>query len=95
MSSDQDISTTCNLVTTYLAHRFVYPAGSWVGAQIANGVAWTPVLRDIADLVEEDACIVDVGSNLGASLLQMLAVRPEARAIAIEPSVRYPFLPAV
>jgi len=79
----------CNLVTTYLGHRFVYPASSWIGAQIASGVAWTPALRDVAGLVEEDACIVDVGSNLGASLLQMLAVRPEARAIAIEPSMRY------
>src|SRR5512142_2945185 len=85
---DQGISAR-NLVATYLGHRFVYPAGSWIGAQIASGAAWTPALRDVAGLVEENACIVDVGSNLGASLLQMLAARPEARAIAIEPSMRY------
>ena len=78
-----------NLVATYLGHRFVYPAGSWIGAQIASGAEWTPALRDLAGLVEENACIVDIGSNVGASLLQMLVVRPAAQAIAIEPSMRY------
>jgi FkbM family methyltransferase len=46
-------------------------------------------LRDLAGLLDDDACVVDVGSNVGASLLQMLAARPAARAIAIEPSERY------
>ena len=55
----------------------------------AAGTEWTPILRDLAGLLEADARIVDVGSNVGASLLQMLAVRPGARAIAIEPSSRY------
>ena len=85
---DQSVSA-CNLVATYLGQRFVYPARSRIGAQIGSGAEWTPALRDLAGLVEENACIVDVGSNVGASLLQMLAVRPAARAIAIEPSVRY------
>jgi FkbM family methyltransferase len=78
-----------NLVATYQGQRFVYPARSWIGAHIASGAEWTLALRDLAGLVEENACIIDVGSNVGASLLQMLAVRPAARAIAIEPSVRY------
>ncbi len=78
-----------HLVATYLGQRFIYPACSWIGAQIRGGAEWTPVLRDLAGLLEEDACIVDVGSNVGASLLQMLAVRPAARAVAIEPSARY------
>ena len=85
---DQSVSA-CNLVATYLGQRFVYPARSWIGAQIASGAEWTPALRDLAGLVEENACIVDVGSNVGASLLQMLAIRPAALAIAIEPSIRY------
>ena len=85
---DQGVSA-CNLVATYQGQRFVYPARSRIGAHIASGAEWTPALRDLAGLLEENACIVDVGSNVGASLLQMLAVRPAARAIAIEPSVRY------
>jgi FkbM family methyltransferase len=79
----------CNRVAIYQSQRFVYPARSWIGAHIASGAEWTLALRDLAGLVEENACIVDVGSNVGASLLQMLAVRPAARAIAIEPSLRY------
>jgi FkbM family methyltransferase len=78
-----------HLVATYLGQRFIYPSCSWIGAQISIGAEWTPILRDVAGLLEADACIVDVGSNVGASLLQMLAVRPGARAIAIEPSARY------
>ena len=85
---DQSLAS-CNLAATYLGRRFVYPSCSWIGAQIDSGTEWTPVLRDLASLVEENACIVDVGSNVGASLLQMLAVRPAAQAIAIEPSGRY------
>ena len=88
LTLDQSLAS-CNLATTYLGRRFVYPARSWIGAQIGSGTEWTPALRDLAGLVEENACIVDVGSNVGASLLQMLAVRPAARAIAIEPSGRY------
>ncbi len=80
-------------VTTYLGSRFVYPAGSWIGAQVAAGAGWTRALRDVAGLLDETACVVDIGGNVGASLLQMLAARPTARAIAIEPSVRYlPYL---
>ena len=86
--ADQEIQAR-HLTATYLGRRFVYPARSWIGAQISNGAEWTPILRDLAGLLDEDACIVDVGSNVGASLLQMLAVRPAARAIAIEPSARY------
>ncbi len=85
---DQGVSSR-HRVATYLGQRFVYPASSWIGAQISSGTEWTPALRDLAGLVEDDAWIVDVGSNVGASLLQMLAVRPAARAIAIEPSARY------
>ena len=86
--ADQGVSPR-HLVATYLGQRFVYPACSWIGARISSGAEWTPALRDLAGLVEEDACIVDIGSNVGASLLQMLAVRPAAQAIAIEPSARY------
>lgn len=86
--ADQEIPAR-HLVATYLGQRFIYPAYSWIGAQISSGAEWTPILRDLAGLLEEDACIVDVGSNVGASLIQMLAVRPAAQAIAIEPSARY------
>jgi FkbM family methyltransferase len=86
--ADQEVQAR-HLAATYLGQRFIYPACSWIGTQISSGTEWTPILRDLAGLLEELACIVDVGSNVGASLLQMLAVRPAAWAIAIEPSARY------
>jgi hypothetical protein len=49
---DESVSSR-HCVATYLGQRFVYPAGSWIGAQISSGTEWTPALRDLAGLVRE------------------------------------------
>lgn len=51
---------------------------------------WDTALRPILEaLVAEDAVIAEVGSNIGASLLQMKLARPTARFVCFEPSARF------
>jgi FkbM family methyltransferase len=58
------------------------------------GYEWDAALRPIADgLLPPEPAVCEVGSNIGASLLQVLAARPQARALALEPSRRFlPYL---
>ena len=74
--------------TTYLGRRFAYPSDSIIGWQIAAGGEWDPILRPItaALLTERAPVLCEVGSNIGASLLQMLAgVLTEALLLFEEP----------
>jgi FkbM family methyltransferase len=77
--------------TTYLGHPFAYPADSFIGQQIARGGAWDPILRTVATaLLPSDApTICEVGSNIGASVLQIVAAKPHAEIYAFEPSNRF------
>ncbi|HUS22360.1 MAG TPA: FkbM family methyltransferase [Aeromicrobium sp.] len=79
------------LEVSYLGHPFLYPETSEVGAAIARGWDWDHVLRPIVDgvLPLPNPTICEVGSNIGASVLEMLAVRPRARVTCYEPSDRY------
>lgn len=78
-------------VTQYLGHPFVYPVGSEVGAAVARGWEWDRVLRDIVQILlpEEDPTVCEVGSNIGASVLEILHVKPRARVSCYEPSNRF------
>lgn len=82
--------------TTYLGHPFVYPSDSLIGAAfIDKGKDWDIVLRSIVPVLlpKEEPVICEVGSNIGASLLQILSVKPRAHVLACEPSARFrPFL---
>jgi FkbM family methyltransferase len=82
--------------TLYLGHPFVYPSDSLIGAAfIDKGKDWDITLRTIVPVLlpKEEPVICEVGSNIGASLLQILAVKPRARVLACEPSDRFrPFL---
>jgi FkbM family methyltransferase len=77
--------------TVYLGKPFVYPAGSNIGGLIADGHQWDASLRTIiSTLVPEDNPIIcEVGANIGASALQMLAERPAAQLVCLEPSDRF------
>jgi FkbM family methyltransferase len=79
------------LTTTYLGHVFLYHSDSLIGRQIANGAEWDPILRPLitALLPKEQPTICEVGSNIGASLLQILAAKPRATVFAFEPSERF------
>ena len=78
-------------VVQYLGRPFVYPTGSQVGDAIANGWEWDNVLRPIVSTLvpDEKPTVCEVGSNIGASLLEILAVRPHARVVSFEPADRY------
>jgi FkbM family methyltransferase len=81
--------------TTYLGRPFVYPFDSVIGRQIARGEQWDDVLATIipALLPVDDPVICEVGSNIGASLLQIKKVKSAAHVLAFEPSNRFrPFL---
>src|SRR2546423_438305 len=75
-------------MATYLGKPFSYPADSIIGAEVGAGNEWDRVLRTVAQelLPEREPVVCDVGTNLGASLLQILAARPQARVRAFEPS---------
>jgi FkbM family methyltransferase len=76
--------------TTYLGRAFVYPAESLIGNSIQRGLAWDEVVYAIVQELPEDSPLVcDVGSNIGASLMQIVAARPRARVLAFEASERF------
>jgi len=81
--------------TAYLGHPFVYPYDSAIGQAIDQGGEWDAILRiAVSELLDkEEPVIWEVGSNIGASLRQMLVGKPLARVVAFEPSRRFrPFL---
>src|SRR4051794_8660326 len=70
-----------------------YPSRSTVGADLAAGVGWESAVREIVGTLEgEVPFLVDVGSNVGTSLLQFKLAKPSARVLCVEGSPR--FLPA-
>lgn len=75
----------------YLGHPFCYPEASQIGAAISAGVNWDQVLKPIVETLmsQPDPVVVEVGSNIGASILEVLAVRPHARIVCYEPADRY------
>lgn len=76
------------LITTYLGHPFVYPPASQVGQAVGRSWEWDAILRPMLEalVAEQQPIICEVGSNIGASLLEMLLVKPAARIFAFEPS---------
>ena len=78
-------------VVHYLGHPFVYPTASEVGRAIARGWKWDNVLGEILTKLvpEEQPSICEVGSNIGASLMMMLSVKPRAQVLCFEPSDRF------
>jgi FkbM family methyltransferase len=75
-------------VTTYLGHEFAYPADSMIGRHVARHGEWDAILARIVvrAFPEDEPFICEVGSNIGASLLEILHGKPKARVLALEPS---------
>jgi FkbM family methyltransferase len=81
--------------TRHGPYRFRYPSRSIVGRAVAEGLTWDPHLVGIVQRLPESALVCEVGSNIGASLLTMLAERPDLRFVCFEPSDRFlPYLRA-
>lgn len=78
-------------VAQYLGHPFIYPTGSDVGAAVARGWEWDGVLRAIVETLipVDDPMVCEVGSNIGASILEILHARPRARVSCYEPANRF------
>jgi FkbM family methyltransferase len=82
-------------VTTYLGYEFSYPVDSMIGRHVARHGDWDAILARIVvqAFPEDDPFICEVGSNIGASLLQILRGKPRATVLALEPSNDFrPFL---
>jgi FkbM family methyltransferase len=82
-------------LTTYLGHEFSYPRDSAIGRHVARHGDWDAILARIVEKAfpEDEPFICEVGSNLGASLLQILRGKPRAKVLALEPSDEFrPFL---
>lgn len=79
----------------YLGKPVVYPSENLIGRFLEAGQGWDVVLgKVLSALVDrEDPVVVEVGSNIGASLVQIMAAKPLSRVLAFEPSNRYrPYL---
>jgi FkbM family methyltransferase len=79
---------------SYLGHQFLYPSESLIGRFLEAGKGWDVVLgRILPYLLPPDPVIVEVGANIGASTVQMLAAKPGAHLYLFEPSERFrPYL---
>lgn len=80
------------LTTDYEGYVVHYPALSIIGQAVASGTSWQGSLGGVTAALFEGASeptIVEVGSNIGASLLEMKHARPDARVFCFEPSARF------
>jgi len=70
---------------------FHYPSKSMVGHYLAIRGGWDTVLGPIlrALFPEDDVLVAEVGSNIGASLLQIKLAKPSAKVVCFEPSERF------
>jgi FkbM family methyltransferase len=80
------------LTTKFERWTLHYPSSSIIGRAIAEGSGWEPTLATAVDLVlprDEPLLITEVGTNIGASLAQMMSVRPDALYVCFEPADRF------
>jgi FkbM family methyltransferase len=75
----------------YLGHNFFVPGDSLIANRISGGGEWDRIVRSIVDVVVQgpQPIVCEVGTNVGASLMQIFQARPNARVTAFEPSRRY------
>jgi FkbM family methyltransferase len=80
------------LTTHYEGFTIHYPSLSIIGQQIASGKNWQGSLADVTAALFEKVpapTVVEVGSNIGTSLIEIKRVRPAARVFCFEPSDRF------
>src|SRR5581483_9306839 len=68
---------------------------SIIGRLIKNGKGWDEILFPVVEflLVRDRPVIIEVGTNIGSSLIQMARARPQAIFYCFEPSNRFlPYL---
>jgi FkbM family methyltransferase len=71
---------------------FHYPALSIIGQAIADGTSWQrplgPMLSALFDR-QATPLIIEVGANIGASLIEIKQVLPDANVVCFEPASRF------
>jgi FkbM family methyltransferase len=80
------------LTTRYEGYVIHYPALSIIGQAIAAGQSWQGSLGAVVTALFDKApapTIVEVGSNIGASLIEIKHARPDAKVVCFEPSARF------
>jgi FkbM family methyltransferase len=78
-------------VTRYQDQTLYYPAQSMIGAYVASGDGWDSVLQPILVMLFpfQAPSVVEVGSNIGASLMQIKLAQPDAVVHCFEPVDRF------
>jgi FkbM family methyltransferase len=80
------------LCADFAGAQIYYPSTSSIGQAIAAGKGWEPTLAEALDILlprNQPLLIAEVGSNIGATLAQMISVRPNARYVCFEPARRF------
>jgi FkbM family methyltransferase len=80
------------LTTTYEGYVIHYPSLSIIGQAISTGRSWQGSLYAVVSALFDDAhapTIVEVGSNIGSSLIEIKRARPDAKVYCFEPSDRF------
>lgn len=78
--------------TTYEGFQIYYPSLSIIGQEIASGHSWQGSLGAVVEAIFPESLapvVVEVGSNIGASLIEIKRVRPDAVVYCFEPSKRF------
>jgi FkbM family methyltransferase len=74
----------------YCGRRFHFPSKSAIGHHIAEGQTWDRELLDVLNHIGlAPRLIVEVGSNIGGSIVPVKLAFPDANLLAIEPACRY------
>lgn len=80
------------LTARYEGYVVHYPSLSIIGQAIASGKSWQGSLGAVVSALFDGApapTIVEVGSNIGASLIEIKHARPDAKVFCFEPSARF------
>ena len=81
--------------TTYFNRAFFYPSRSMIGRFVKGGGEWDGLVfrQALPQILPQDAFIVEVGSNIGASAIVISEILKSAKFLLVEAADRYiPFL---
>jgi FkbM family methyltransferase len=80
------------VTTRYEGFVVHYPELSVIGQSIASGTSWQSPLGNVVSTLFADGpppTVVDVGSNIGVSLIEVKRARPDAKVVCFEPADRF------
>lgn len=76
--------------TKYWGNTFYFPSRSIIGQMIVRGGVWDAVLPDLIEtIVGPPRVVLEIGSNIGASIIPIKTRFPGAELVLVEPLDRY------